>query len=111
MPSAQADGMIARRFTAWATPKNAAAYTNFFSTSLTPKLRRIPGHMGAMVLNRADGGLTEITVITFWESMDAVQHFAGSTEGNAVIEPEARALFTSFADEVTHHEVELNTLQ
>ena len=102
--------MIARRFTAWATHENAPKYTAFFQDKLTPQLREIPGHRGAMVLNRFDGGLTEITVITFWESMDAVHHFAGSTEGNAVVEPEARALFTSFAREVTHHEVELNTL-
>ena len=103
--------MIARRFTAWATHENAPKYTAFFRDKLTPKLREIAGHLGAMVLNRADGGLTEITVITFWESMDAIQHFAGSTEGNSVVEPEARALFTSFAKEVTHHEVVLDTLK
>jgi heme-degrading monooxygenase HmoA len=103
--------MIARRFTAWATHENAPKYTAFFHDKLTPSLRQIPGHLGAMVLNRTDGGLTEITVITFWESMDAVQHFAGSTEGDAVVEPEARALFTSFTNHVTHHEVELNTLK
>ncbi|MGH7330961.1 MAG: antibiotic biosynthesis monooxygenase [Polyangiaceae bacterium] len=102
--------MIARRFTAWATHENAPKYTAFFRDTLTPKLREIRGHLGAMVLNRSDGGLSEITVITFWESMDSIQHFAGSTLGTAVVEPEARSLFTSYADEVTHHEVVLDTL-
>lgn len=103
--------MIARRFTAWATNPDAQTYTGFFRDTLAPKLREIPGHLGVMVLNRGDGGLTEITVMTFWESMDSIRHFAGSTTGEAVIEPEARALFASFSAEVTHHEVMLDTLE
>ena len=102
--------MIARRFTAWATAENARAYTSFFESTLSPKLRQLAGHAGAMVLNRTDGGLTEITVMTFWESMESIEHFAGSTVGKAVIEPEARALFASVSHEVTHHEVMLDTL-
>jgi heme-degrading monooxygenase HmoA len=47
----------------------------------------------------------ELVVLTLWESMDAIQKFAGTEPNRAVVEPEARAVLTSFDDSVTHFEV------
>ena len=102
--------MIVRRFNARASDANAREYYAFFRDKLTPELRNIPGHRGALVFGRATrkGGV-KITVLTFWESMDAIAEFAGKNLTRAVVEPEARALLSDFDDEVTHHTVEVDT--
>ena len=84
--------MISRSFKARATGDGARAYAAFFTTTLVPKLARIEGHLGALLLTRPDGGRMDITVLTFWESMDAVARFAGDSPDRAVVEPEARVL-------------------
>jgi heme-degrading monooxygenase HmoA len=100
--------MIARSWTAQATRSGASAYVEFFEHTLAPELRRIAGYREALVLQRTVGDAqVEITVLTFWESMEAVAHFAGASMDMAVVELEARALLISFDEQVKHHEVAL----
>jgi heme-degrading monooxygenase HmoA len=101
--------MIVRRFRAKATTANAKAYAVFFRDTLTPQLREIPGHRGALVLSEERRKNTRITVLTFWDSMDAIARFAGSDITKAVVEPDARTLLSSYDDTVTHHVVEVDT--
>lgn len=104
--------MLVRYFTATVARANAPKYYTFFRNTLTPELERIPGHRGALVLSNDDGGdPVEITVLTFWEGIDAIRRFAGDAPSRAVVEPEARALLDSFNEIVTQHIVEVDTLQ
>ena len=57
------------------------------------------------MLRRAVDGAIELVVLTLWESMEAVRKFAGKEPEQAVVEPEARAVLTSFDDSVTHFEI------
>ncbi|WP_313933795.1 MULTISPECIES: antibiotic biosynthesis monooxygenase family protein [unclassified Calothrix] len=41
-------------------------------------MESIPGNLGAQVLRRIDGNHTEFTVISYWESRDAIRKFAGN---------------------------------
>jgi len=102
--------MITRSWTARATGEGAREYHAYFARALAPELARLPGHRGALVLDRplADG--VEITVITFWDSMAAIAAFAGPTPERAVVEPEARSVLRSFDETVVHREVALDTL-
>lgn len=102
---------VARSWSARATPEGARAYLAFFQDVLAPQLARIAGHRGALVLQRpsGDGDAVEITVHTFWESMTAVERFAGAPYDRAVVEQEARATLTSFDEHVEHREVALDT--
>ena len=100
--------MLVRRFKARATAANAPRYYAFFRDTLTPQLKRIPGHRGALVLSRAGDAIVEITVLTFWESVESIRSFAGDAPDTAVVEPEARAILASFDDEVAHLTVELD---
>jgi heme-degrading monooxygenase HmoA len=68
-------------------------------------LRAIAGHRGAYLLRRAVDGAVELVVLTIWDSMESVRKFAGDEPEKAVVEPEARAVLTSFDDYVTHFEV------
>jgi heme-degrading monooxygenase HmoA len=99
---------VARSWSARATPEGADAYVAFFRGTLVPELARIPGHRGALVLRHDEGSAVAITVLTFWESMDAVKRFAGDAVDRAVVEPEAQAVLTSFDTTVTHLSVALD---
>ena len=85
--------------------KDAEAYLEFVTTRVLAALPAIDGHLGAQVLHHDVEGGTEFTVITFWDSMDAIRGFAGDDTEQAVVEPEARALLISFEQRVVHHEV------
>ena len=101
---------LARSWSARATPEGARRYAELFRTQLVPQLARIDGHAGALVLERAlADGRIEINVITLWASLEAIQRFAGEACELAVVEPEARAILSSFDDRVEHHSVVLDS--
>ena len=93
--------MIARAWRGTAQAGAAGAYLQHFRDEVQPALRRLPGHRGAQVLVRE----SEILVLTFWESMDAVRAFAGNDPDRAVVEPQARAVLAAFDGFVRHYEV------
>jgi heme-degrading monooxygenase HmoA len=94
--------MIARIWSARATPANASAYIEHFLHAVLPLVRRIRGYAGATVL-RGDGDeLVDITVITRWESLAAIREFAGEPIDQAVVTEHARQLLASCDDRVRH---------
>jgi heme-degrading monooxygenase HmoA len=97
--------MIARSWTAEATPARADDYILHFRQKVLPVIASIEGHRGAYVLRRNLGDEVEIVVITLWESMEAVRKFAGDDPDVAVVTLEARAVLTRFDEQVAHYEV------
>jgi mannose-6-phosphate isomerase-like protein (cupin superfamily) len=98
--------VIARRWTALAGGSDQAdAYVEHFERAVRPDLESTRGFLGASVERvDADGGI-EIVVVTRWESMDAIEEFAGEDIDLAVVEPEARAVLSRFDDRVRHIEL------
>jgi len=97
--------MIARLWRGAAEAGNADAYQRHATTRVFPGLRGIPGHRGACLLRRPEGGRTEFLAVTFWDSIDAIRAFAGADAEKAVVEPEARAVLAEFDDFARHYEV------
>ncbi|HTX53540.1 MAG TPA: antibiotic biosynthesis monooxygenase [Candidatus Baltobacteraceae bacterium] len=97
--------MIARVWSAEATPDNAPAYAAHLRAQVIPQLQEIAGYAGSMLLERAASGTVEILVITYWESMDAIQRFAGSGSEQAVVANDAAAVLTRFNPQVRHYTV------
>jgi heme-degrading monooxygenase HmoA len=58
-----------------------------------------------MLLERPSRDTVEITVLTFWKSLDAIRGFAGTDLEEAVVADEAAALLTQFDRRVRHYEV------
>jgi len=87
------------------TVDKSGEYVQHATEKVFPTLRAIEGHRGAYLLRRAVDGAIELVVLTLWESMEAVRKFAGKEPEKAVVEPEARAVLTSFDDSVTHFEI------
>ena len=102
--------MVGRFWTATANRDNAKRYVRFFEREVMPQLAKIDGNRGALVMNRSDGGRVEITVLTFWDSMAAVEKFAGADVQVAIIEDEAKSLLERYDDRVKHYDLAINAL-
>jgi len=99
------EGSIVRSWRARATAENAPRYVAFFDR-LREQLAQLAGFRGALVMTRVeDEDLVEISVLTFWDSMDAVRQFASPDVECAVVEPEARELLLSFNNRVHHYDI------
>jgi heme-degrading monooxygenase HmoA len=96
--------VIVRTWRGRATPERADVYARHLIDSVVPKLETLPGFQSATLLRRLDGDEIEFVVQTHWDSMQAVERFAGPTPSIAVVEPEARAALTSFDATVVHYE-------
>jgi heme-degrading monooxygenase HmoA len=83
----------------------SAAYIEHATKKVFPAIQAIAGQRGEYLLRRTVEGEVELVVLTFWDSMESVKKFAGAEPDKAVIDPEARAMLTSFDESVIHYEV------
>jgi heme-degrading monooxygenase HmoA len=99
--------MIARVWHGRSTVANGPRYVEHLKRSVFPELREIEGHQGAHLLERTVGDRVEFMVMTLWDSMEAIQRFAGEHPEKAVVEPAARAVLTDVDEDVAHYTVSL----
>jgi heme-degrading monooxygenase HmoA len=97
--------MIARLWSARTTPALSGAYLHHFEQAVQPQLRVLDGFLGATVCTRAASDVVEIVVTTYWQSLSAIDAFAGADHEAAVVAAEAAALLTDFDKRVRHYEV------
>ncbi len=97
--------MIARVWKGYADSEKVGAYVEHFEQSVFPELSQIDGYRGATILRRNLADSVEVTVITFWESLDAMRQFAGEQVDTAVVAPAAQAVLRTFDSTVTHYDV------
>ena len=97
--------MIVRIWKGEARGENAAAYHDFVTVNVFSALAKLEGNCGAYLLRRDEGEHVEFLAVTMWDSLESVRAFAGEDIGRAVIEPEARAVLSSFDDFVRHYDV------
>lgn len=97
--------MIVRVWQATAERDRRDAYPEHFRRRVVPELRAVPGFLGADLLSRDTGDAVEFTVLTRWQSMDAIREFAGDDPSRAVVDPAAAAVLRSFERRVTHYDV------
>lgn len=99
--------MIARIWSARATPARAPAYADHLRSHVLPMLRAVDGYAGATLLQRRASAGVEIVVITWWRSLEAVRAFAGADVDAAVVADEAASLLTRFDRRARHYTVEM----
>lgn len=102
--------MIARVWNGTTPADNADAYVAHLGDHVFLELTRIAGHRGAYVLRRVAGSGVAFTVITLWESLDAIRTFAGDDVEAAVVPAAARALLGSWDERAVHWDVPLAAL-
>jgi heme-degrading monooxygenase HmoA len=97
--------MIARLWSARTTKTQSTKYLEHFWQSVVPSLRTFQGYLSSSVLVRSHGDSVEILVTTVWQSIEAIDSFAGSDRETAVVASEAAALLTDYDRRVRHYEV------
>jgi len=65
----------------------------------------IPGNRGVWVLRRVYEGEAEFTLISLWDSWDAIKAFAGPEYEKAVYYPKDKKFLLELDPNVTHYEV------
>jgi heme-degrading monooxygenase HmoA len=99
--------IVARSWTAHATPEGARAFVAHFRDSRAPRFAQLPGYLGASIAERPVGDLIELVVVTRWASAEAIRAFAGDDPERAVVEPVVRAMLVSFDERAAHRTVVL----
>lgn len=97
--------MIARVWHGSTRPVDADRYVSHLRQHVVPALDAIDGFRGVHLLRRARGDRVDFTVITMWESLEAIGRFAGKDPEVAVVAPEAQAILTAYDRRVAHYDV------
>jgi heme-degrading monooxygenase HmoA len=97
--------MIARSWRGAVKNEDAEAYAAYIDETGMREYAETPGNIGAYMLARPAGGLTEIVTFSLWDSMDAVRAFAGDDVDAAVYYPEDDRYLVERDEHCTHWEV------
>jgi len=101
--------MIARHWRGWTRAENADAYEELLKSKVLPGLKKIEGYRGGYILRRDETEEAEFVVVNFFESIAAVERFAGPNYALPVIEPEAKALLSRVEPIAKHYKVRVET--
>src|ERR1700716_306433 len=88
-----------------ATVSGAQEYAAYLQSAVVPELAVIPGYRGVMLFQNAHFDRIEVTVLTRWDSIEAIRAFAGESIATAVVHDRAARMLIDFDRTVTHHEV------
>jgi heme-degrading monooxygenase HmoA len=97
--------MIARIWRGTTRESDKDKYFDYLNQTGLPEYRATKGNHGVWVLRRVYGGKAEFTLISLWESYEAIQGFAGADYEKAVYYPEDKKFLLELHPDVTHYEV------
>lgn len=99
--------MICRIWRGWTTEANATAYERLLRSEIFVHIlrREIPGFLAIDLLRRSVPEGIEFVTLMWFDSIEAVQRFAGPEYEVAVVPPEARQLLLRFDNQSAHYTV------
>ena len=99
--------MIARIWHGWTKRSGAQKYEELLRGEIFPGIakRKIPGYHGAELFIREDGDEVEFLTLLRFDSMEAVETFAGPDSGRPVIYPKAEPLLIRMDERSRHYRV------
>ena len=102
--------MISRVWHGWTTPENADAYEELLKSEIFQGIqsRQIAGYQGIHLFRRSLEAEVEFIAIMRFDTMEAVQEFAGEDHEAAVVPPKARALLSRFDERSQHYDVRVD---
>lgn len=68
---------IARIWHGQVSSKRAEEYTKYLNDQGITLIQTIPGNLGVQMFRKPAGDRTEFVVISYWDSVEAIQRFAG----------------------------------
>jgi heme-degrading monooxygenase HmoA len=97
--------MIARIWRGAVRAGDATAYASYIQQTGIEGYQATPGNRGAWMLWRPDGERAEVITLSFWDSREAIQGFAGQDIEKAVFYPEDDRFLVDRDLTVHHYEV------
>ena len=97
--------MIARIWHGRTPVAKADDYLAFLQRRALPDYRSTPGNLAAWILRRDDGEVTHFTTLTHWQSLQAIQAFAGADISRAKYYPEDSNFLLEFEPTVQHSQL------
>lgn len=101
--------MIARLWSGKTSAAKAEEYLEYVRMTGVKDYTKTPGNQGVRILRRIAGDQAEFMVLSMWDSLEAIQGFAGPDYEKAVYYPEDRKYLEHLDPEVSHFEVVLDT--
>jgi heme-degrading monooxygenase HmoA len=99
------DEMIARHWRGLARSERADDYVDHLRTETFPLLSTMKGFVDAKILRRATNDGVEFLIVTQWESLHAIQQFAGRDTEQAVVPEPVQDMMLEYDHTVRHYEV------
>jgi heme-degrading monooxygenase HmoA len=97
--------MIARIWHGVTPASMADEYTEYLNKTGLPDYRSTPGNRGVYLLRRVEGARAHFLTLTFWESQEAIQGFAGKQIEKARYYPEDARFLMEMEARVQHYDV------
>jgi heme-degrading monooxygenase HmoA len=97
--------MIARVWKGWTKPEKADEYERLLREVVYPRLETIAGYRGGYILRHDGDDETEFVAVNLFESLAAVEAFAGADYAVPVFEPEAKLLLSRAEPIARHYDV------
>ena len=97
--------MIARIWHGRTHAAKTDEYLAFLRSRALPDYRSTPGNLAAWVPRRDDGDITHFTAVTHWQSLQAIQAFAGADMSRAKYYPEDSNFLLEFEPSVRHSQM------
>jgi heme-degrading monooxygenase HmoA len=97
--------MIARTWRGTVRAQDAPAYAAYVQKTGIEGYQRTPGNRGAWLLWRVEGDHAEFLTVSFWESLTAIEAFAGRDIEKAVFYPDDEQFLIERDLTVHHYEV------
>ena len=100
------DVAILRRWTSRIRTKDEEAYVDYLAVTGLDDYRSTPGNLGCqLLLRRLGDGSTQVTMLSWWASIDHIRAFAGDDISRARYYPQDDDFFLEKPLTVEHHEV------
>lgn len=97
--------MIARIWHGRTRASDKDTYFEYLQETGLKDYESAPGNRGVWVLRRAHLDTAEFTLISLWDSWDAIQAFAGPEYERAVYYPKDKKFLLELEPHVRHYEV------
>jgi len=102
--------MIARIWRGLTPISKSEAYLKYLEATGLKDYRATEGNRGVFILQRVEQDYAEFTLVSFWESWEAIRRFAGEDYERAVYYPEDEAFLVTKKPFVSHYEVPVASL-
>jgi heme-degrading monooxygenase HmoA len=96
--------VVAREWKGRTAPARADEYHRYLLGGVA-KLRSVRGCLGVQVMRRDEAGAVEFTVISYWESREAIKAYAGQDIEKPHHLPKDRELLLELPTRVLHYDV------